>query len=90
MKDYYDLWAIPKTVAISDDELEAATFARRETPIPTERPPGLSADFTSDETKRRQWRAYADSIELSSVSLEEIIEVIWALVGPCCERLAAR
>jgi predicted nucleotidyltransferase component of viral defense system len=93
MKDYYDLWAIPKTVAISDAELDAAiaaTFARRETPIPTERPPGLSADFTGDETKRRQWRAYADSIELSSVSIEEIIEAIWALVGPCCERLAAR
>jgi predicted nucleotidyltransferase component of viral defense system len=93
MKDYYDLWAIPKTVAISDAELDAAiaaTFARRETPIPTERPPGLSADFTGDETKRRQWRAYADSIELKSVSLEEIVEAIWALVGPCCERLAAR
>jgi Nucleotidyl transferase AbiEii toxin, Type IV TA system len=93
MKDYYDLWAIPKTVKISGDELDAAigaTFARRETPIPAERPAGLSAEFTGDETKQRQWRAYAESIKLASISLEEIVEAVWALVEPSCERLTAR
>lgn len=93
MKDYYDLWAIPRTVEISGDELDAAigaTFARRETPIPAGRPPGLSAEFSGDETKQRQWRAYAESIELTSVSLEEIVEAVWALVGPSCDRLAGR
>ena len=93
MKDYYDLWALPRTLDIGNDELDAAidaTFTRRETQVPIQRPPGLSAEFTGDATKQRQWRAYAESIELASVSLEEIVEAIWALVGPSCERLSAR
>lgn len=93
MKDYYDLWAIQRTVEIKADELDpaiGATFSRRDTPIPTDRPPGLSAEFTSDVTKQRQWRAYAESIELASVSLEEMVDAIWALVGPSCQRLTTR
>jgi len=92
MKDYYDLWALPSTIAIVADELDAAiaaTFARRKTAIPKDRPPGLSAEFAQDETKQRQWRAYAASIDLERVSLDEIVEAIWALVGPACARLAA-
>src|SRR3546814_16295683 len=45
MKDFYDLWAIPKAMPIDDQALHtaiAATFARRTTPIPQERPSGLS------------------------------------------------
>ncbi|TWC78353.1 nucleotidyltransferase AbiEii toxin of type IV toxin-antitoxin system [Rhizobium sp. SJZ105] len=40
MKDYYDLWAIPRAIDIPADDLDAAiraTFARRRTPIPKER-----------------------------------------------------
>ena len=61
MKDYFDLWAIPRALSIVDEELDAAiqaTFTRRQTSIPSDRPPSLSADFTNDETKQRQWRAY--------------------------------
>lgn len=49
-----------------------------------------AAEFTSDETKQCQWRAFADSIELTSVSLEEIVEAIWTLVVPSFERMTAR
>ena len=48
MKDYYDLWAIPRSLPVPDgalDEAIAATFARRGTAIPTEPPPGLSQAF---------------------------------------------
>jgi len=93
MKDYYDLWAIPRAIDISDDDLDAAiraTFERRGTPIPNERPPGLSAEMASDEGKQRQWRAYAASLELDSVSLESIIEAVWKLVGPSCARIVAK
>lgn len=92
MKDYYDLWAIPRAIALSDDELDAAvraTFDRRRTPIPTERPPGLSTDMIEDEGKQKQWRAYAASLELENVSLKVIVEAVWALVGPSCARLRA-
>lgn len=93
MKDYYDLWAIPRAIDISDDDLDAAiraTFERRRTPVPNERPPGLSAEMVGDEGKQRQWRAYAASLELDNVSLESIIEAVWDLVGPSCARIGAK
>ncbi len=93
MKDYYDLWAIPRAIDISAydlDEAIRATFERRRTSIPKERPPGLSVEMFGDEGKQRQWRAYAASLELDAVSLESIIEGVWELVGPSCARIAAR
>ncbi|WP_083507917.1 nucleotidyl transferase AbiEii/AbiGii toxin family protein [Aureimonas frigidaquae] len=90
MKDYYDLWAIPRALHIGADDLDAAitaTFARRQTAIPIERPPGLSPKMANDVVKQRQWRAYAASIELENVSLESITEKIWELVGPSCARI---
>lgn len=90
MKDYYDIWAIPKAIPIPADELDAAiraTFERRKTEVPSDRPPGLSGEFIQDETKRRQWRAYSASIELEGVSLDEVVEAIWTSVGPSCGRL---
>lgn len=92
MKDYYELWAVPRALDIGADDLDAAitTFARRQTAIPMERPPGLSTEMVDDEVKQRQWRAYAASIELENVSLESIIEKIWELVGPSSARISAR
>jgi predicted nucleotidyltransferase component of viral defense system len=92
MKDYYDLWAIPRAIALSPEDLDAAiraTFERRRTPIPSERPPGLSNKMIEGEGKQRQWRAYAASLELDNVSLESVVEAVWALVGPSCARLNA-
>ena len=92
MKDYFDLWAIPKALPIVDADLDAAiraTFARRGTGIPRDRPPGLSEAFTGDEAKQRQWRAYARSIDLEGVTLEEVVEAVWALVGPSCARIGS-
>lgn len=93
MKDYYDLWAIPRALDIGADDLDAAitaTFERRQTAIPTERPPGLSAELINDEAKQRQWCAYAASVELENVSLESIVDKVWGLVGPSCVRIVAK
>lgn len=93
MKDYYDLWAIPRAIDISAEDLDAAirvTFERRRTPILKERPPGLSVEMFGDEGKQRQWRAYAASLELDAVSLESVIEGVWELVGPSCARIVAK
>ena len=91
MKDFYDLWAIPRSIDVPDDELDAAlaaTFARRETPVPTERPAGLTPEMADDTNKQRQWNAYAASIELENVELQEVVDAIWSMIGPACERLA--
>lgn len=93
MKDYYDLWAIPRALEIAADDLDAAitaTFERRQTAIPTARPPGLSAEMVDDEVKQHQWRAYAASVELENVPLESIVDKVWGLVGPSCARILAK
>jgi hypothetical protein len=90
MKDYFDLWAVPQTRPIANVELDAAvkaTFLRRQTPIPAERPPGLSDAFALDAAKEAQWQAYARSVQLESVSLKAVTDEIWKLFGPACARV---
>ncbi len=89
MKDFYDLWAVPKAVEISPDELADAiktTFTRRETAIPTECPAGLSSDFAEDADKVAQWAAYSGSTDLEGVSLSEVTTEIWERLAPVCAR----
>lgn len=93
MKDYFDLWAIPRALEIAPDDLDAAiraTFERRGTAIPADRPPGLSDAMIGDDAKRTQWRAYAASLDLKELAFEEVVEAAWALVGPSCQRLSTR
>ncbi len=80
MKDFYDLWAIPSATKIEPGDLcvaIAATFERRNTPIPTEAPQGLSMAFAEDPAKARQWLTYADGTELKGVPLSTVVADIW-------------
>ncbi|OZB17791.1 MAG: hypothetical protein B7X53_05295 [Hyphomonas sp. 34-62-18] len=80
MKDFYDLWAIPKATEINPADLRAAiaaTFERRNTPVPTEAPQGLSAAFAEDPAKARQWLTYAEGTELKGVPLGTVVGDIW-------------
>lgn len=90
MKDYYDLWALPKAVDLNMDELRTSiekTFERRQTKVPQTRPPGLSEAFASDATKSAQWRAYAESTEIEGMSLADVVDDIWAMPEPICARV---
>jgi predicted nucleotidyltransferase component of viral defense system len=92
MKDYHDLWAVPQALPIAMDALDAAiaaTFTRRQTPIPAERPVGLSAVMAEDLTAQQRWKAYTMSIGLPSVPLGAVIDDIWATLEPSCRRLSA-
>src|SRR3546814_7554054 len=92
MKDFYDLWAIPQACNITAQALDAAlaaTFDRRGTPIPADRPPGLSAAMFENSDKRRQWDAYAASLELEDVTFPAVIYTVWGLVAQRCARLLA-
>lgn len=92
MKDYHDLWAIPSAIDILSADLDAAiaaTFERRRTVIPSDRPEGLARAFADEPAKQRQWRNYAESIGLDSVTLVEVVEAIWNLVSPSCTRLTS-
>jgi predicted nucleotidyltransferase component of viral defense system len=90
MKDFYDLWAVPKAMPVAEQELAAAiaaTFERRATPIPIECPAGLSAAMAEDAGAQQRWRAYMESLELPVPGYGEVLNEIWALLAPSCARL---
>ena len=91
MKDFYDLWAVPKSVAISKHALDVAirdTFARRATPIPDKCPVGLSVAMATDPAARQRWNAYLASLDQPHLEFEEVIDEIWTTLEPSCARLA--
>jgi predicted nucleotidyltransferase component of viral defense system len=72
MKDFYDLWYLSQHFTFEGDLLGqaiAATFDRRRTPIPTDTPLALTSEFADDETKRRQWVAFARKGRLNNEGL---------------------
>ncbi len=85
MKDFYDLWAIPRSVHVSVEELAEAvraTFQRRQTPVPADRPTGLSGAFAEQPGKADQWRAFSTSTALEGKSMTETLDEIWAFIEP--------
>ena len=58
MKDFYDLMAMSRLFTFDGASLTAAiraTFEKRATAIPCERPPSLTRAFSEDPHKLRQW-----------------------------------
>ncbi len=58
MKDFYDLWMMSRNFAFDGILLAravAATFERRQTPIPEETPIGLSRSFAMDADAIKRW-----------------------------------
>ena len=58
MKDFYDLWAISGHFDLEGEILRralAATFERRQTPIPAAPPYALTRGFATARTKLTQW-----------------------------------
>jgi hypothetical protein len=85
LKDFYDIWILAQTCGFKDDRLAqaiAATFARRKTEIPTERPDGLTSAFVDDPTKRQQWAAFVEEIAGDPGSLADVVEALAAFLLP--------
>lgn len=87
MKDFFDLWAIAGRWEFEGEVLGtalAATFARRRTPLPTERPNALTEAFSLAPEKRRQWGAFLarNRVTPADLSLAEVVEAVWGFVGP--------
>ncbi len=61
MKDYYDIAVLARLFEFDGASLSAAfraTFDRRQTPIPSDVPVGLSDQFVADPRKVAQWAAF--------------------------------
>ena len=85
MKDFYDIWILSRSFSFDDDRLAraiAATFARRGTAIPVDRPDALSPAFAADELKQRQWRAFLEDAALDPGTLAEVTDDLAAFLMP--------
>lgn len=86
MKDFYDLLTLSRLFDFHGETLTAAiraTFERRQTPLPTIMPVGLSEAFANDDEKARQWSAFIGRQHLlvEGASLKATIEEIEAFVS---------
>jgi hypothetical protein len=86
MKDFHDLWTIGRMFDFDGMTLASAiakTFERRNTSIPSDTPLALTAEFSEDAQKLRQWRAFLNRAGLQGdVRLAEAVAFIVTFVMP--------
>ena len=87
MKDFYDLFAMSRLFAFDGVTLAAAihaTFERRATAIPRERPPSLTRAFSEDPQKLRQWRSFLarDPLLIDEPDLHTVIRDVGDFIMP--------
>jgi Nucleotidyl transferase AbiEii toxin, Type IV TA system len=83
MKDFFDLAVIAQRTVLDGSTLAeaiSATFARRKTALPAERPLALTQRFSSDPAKLRQWKAFQNKIRTDGTSLAQTVSLIDALL----------
>ena len=68
----------------------AATFARRQTALPTERPFALTKQFSEDTAKLRQWQAFLNKNRLEASSLADTVTLLRLLLWPATQVAVAR
>jgi hypothetical protein len=85
MKDFYDLAVIAQRTQLDGATLAAAiaaTFARRKTPLPHERPLALTSQFSEDSAKLRQWQAFLNKNRIAAASLSATVALLDLLLWP--------
>ena len=85
LKDYYDIWLLARSYEFVGDRLPlaiAATFARRNTPIPVDPPDGLTLEYAQDRARVQQWAAFVRDVGVPPGSLPELIAEIRAFLMP--------
>lgn len=92
MKDFYDLAVIARRTELDGATLAtaiAATFSRRQTPLPTEHPLALTRQFGEDPAKLKQWQAFLNKNRVAAGSLVETLALLNLLLWPPTEAAAA-
>lgn len=85
LKDFYDIWVLARAYEFNDDRLPraiSATFARRKTAIPTDRPNALTSAFANDQTKIQQWTAFIQDVAIDPGPLPDVTEALAAFLMP--------
>ena len=79
MKAFFDLGMLLRDTTLADAQLQRAieaTFARRQTAMPSATPIGLSDAFADDTTKQLQGRAFLKRNKLEPMNLPEVVRTI--------------
>ena len=85
LKDFFDLTVIARRTVLEGATLAsaiAATFARRQTPLPVERPVALTRVFSRDAGKMRQWQAFLTKNRVEGAALGDTIALLDDLLWP--------
>lgn len=88
MKDFFDLAVIARRTELDGATLAraiAATFARRQTALPTERPMALTKQFSEDAAKLRQWQAFLNKNRINAASLGDTVALLDDLLWPATQ-----
>lgn len=90
MKDFFDIWILSRERAFVMSRMRravTATFARRKTTLPSERPTALTDAFLKDTGKSVQWKAFLNRMQLPKnlAELGEVGETIAGFVMPVVE-----
>lgn len=93
MKDFHDLHALSRLFSFEGQVLSEAivrTFERRKTRLPSALPTALTAEFSGDESKQRQWTAFngKNKLYIEIVPLKTVIDSIEQFVMPLLLGLA--
>lgn len=86
---YAIAWVLSQSFAFDDDRLAqaiAATFARRETMVPSELPAALTPAFAADEQKQKQWRAFVEDVAVDPGPLAPVREELTGFLMPQASR----
>jgi len=92
MKDFFDLAVIARRTELDGATLAAAiaaTFARRQTTFPNERPLALTKQFSEDTAKLRQWQAFLNRTRIEAASLGDTVALLNELLWPPTQVAAA-
>ena len=85
LKDFFDLAVIAWRTELDGATLAAAitaTFARRQTALPTQRPLALTKQFSGDAAKLRQWQAFLNKNRIDAASLGDTVALLDDLLWP--------
>lgn len=93
IKDFYDVYVIACTQALSSNELNAAiraTFLRRNTPITDETLTVFSPTFKHDDNKQKQWQAFIRKNRLDCpLTFAELVNCIETFLNPIYQDIAS-
>lgn len=94
LKDFHDLWVLAGNYDFEGETLTEAiraTFNRRRTPLPTEAPVALTAEFVGAPVKQEQWRAFVrrGKLRAGEVRLEEVVALLREFLLPPVAALQA-